>query len=250
MFIHQPVRSLAALASVAVLAVVLGACGPGQTVPPTTSGAILVHHHKLGVVPSTTTTTAPPATTTTSTPTTTTSTSTTTTSTEPKLAAPGPGLIPNHVTAIGDSVMIDQEPDLQQDIPGIDVEATVSFQFYQGIELAQSLRAEHRLGAIVVIGLGTNGPFSTQQFDQMMAACAGASRVVFINVHVDQPWQDEVNAALAADVARYPKVAVLADWEALAAQHPEWFYSDGTHLPIGGPGAQALAALVASKVKG
>lgn len=196
MFIHQPVRSLAALASVAVLALVLGACGPGETVPPTTSGAILVHHHKLGVVPSTTTTTAPPATTTTSTPTTTTSTSTTTTSTEPKLAAPGPGLIPNHVTAIGDSVMIDQEPDLQQDIPGIDVEATVSFQFYQGIELAQSLRAEHRLGAIVVIGLGTNGPFSTQQFDQMMAACAGASRVVFINVHVDQPWQDEVNAAV------------------------------------------------------
>ena len=239
MSIHQPVRSLAALASVAILAIVLGVCGPGQTIAPTTSGAILVHHHKLGGGPSTTTTTAPPPTT-----------STTTTSTEPKLAAPGPGLIPNHVTAIGDSVMIDQEPDLQQDIPGIDVEATVSFQFYQGIELAQTLKAEHRLGAIIVIGLGTNGPFSTQQFDQMMAACAGASRVVFINVHVDQPWQDEVNAALAADVARYPKVAVLANWEALAAQHPEWFYSDGTHLPIGGPGAQALAALVATKVKG
>ena len=41
---------------------------------------------------------------------------------------------------------------------------------------------------------------------------------------------------------------MLADWQGLAAQHPEWFYSDGTHLPIDGPGAQALAALIASKV--
>jgi hypothetical protein len=154
------------------------------------------------------------------------------------------------VTSIGDSVMIDAEPDLQKDIPGIDVRAMVSFQFYAGIGLVQTLRSEHVLGAIIVIGLGTNGPFSSAQFDQMMAACAGASRVVFITVHVDQPWQDQVNAALAAGVARYPKVAVLADWEALAAKHPEWLYSDGTHLPIGGTGAQALAALVASKVKG
>jgi len=144
--------------------------------------------------------------------------------------------------------MIDAEPALEHDIPGIDVQAFISFQFYKGIELVQELKASHDLGATVVIGLGTNGPFSDAQFDEMMAACAGASRVVFITVHVDRPWQDQVNAALAAGVARYPKVAVLADWEALASQHPEWFYSDGTHMPIGGPGAQALAALVASKI--
>ena len=59
-----------------------------------------------------------------------------------ELAEPGPGLVPNHVTAIGDSVMIDQEPDLQHDIPGIDVEATVSFQFYEGIGRVQDLRAQ------------------------------------------------------------------------------------------------------------
>jgi len=241
MSFKQPFRSLAALASAGVLTVILGACGPAQSLPATTSGHLV--HHRLPVG-------AEPTTSTTSTSTSTTTSSTTTTSTVPPLGAPGPGLIPNHVTAIGDSVMIDAAPDLQQDIPGIDVQATVSYQFYQGIGLVQALRSEHRLGAIIVIGLGTNGPFSASQFDQMMAACAGASRVVFITVHVDRPWQDQVNAALAAGVARYPKVAVLANWEALAAQHPEWFYSDGTHLPIGGPGAQALAALVASQVKG
>jgi len=209
--------------------------------PATTSGALPIgvnHRHGDGDGKTGTTTTSDP----------TSSTTSTTTSTVPPLVSPGPGVIPGHVTALGDSVMIDAEPGLQRDIPGIDVEATVGFQFYQGIQLLQTLRAEHRLGAIIVIGLGTNGPFSDAQFDQLMAACAGASRVVFITVHVDQPWQDQVNAALAAGVARYPKLAVLADWAALAALHPDWFYSDGTHLPIGGVGAQALAALVTSKV--
>ncbi|HLN04926.1 MAG TPA: hypothetical protein VK217_01505 [Acidimicrobiales bacterium] len=225
------------MAAVGVLSLILAACGVGQTIPATTSRAlpVVATHHGGGNEPTTTTTT-------------TTTLPAITTTTLPPLGSPGPGLLAGHVTAIGDSVMIDAEPDLKSDIPGIDVEALVSFQFYEGISLVQTLRAEHRLGAIIVIGLGTNGPFSDTQFDEMMSACSGASRVVFITTHVGQPWQDQVNAALAAGVARYPKVAVLADWAALAAQHPEWFYSDGTHMPIGGPGAQALAALVASKV--
>lgn len=241
---RQRTRSIVVLASVGLLGVLLAACGVGQSLPATTSGSLRVvvstHHHRLRSTEPPTTTTSPPPTTTAA-PTTTTTTTTT-------LPAPGPGVVPGHVTAIGDSVMLDSAPDLEQDIPGIDVEAFVSFQFYQGITLAQTLRSEGRLGAIVIIGLGTNGPFSDEQFDEMMSACAGASRVVFITTHVDQPWQDQVNATLAAGVARYPKVAVLANWEALAAANPEWFYADGTHMPIGGPGAQALAKLDASKI--
>jgi hypothetical protein len=99
----------------------------------------------------------------------------------------------------------------------------------------------------VVVALGTNGPITATDFDTMMSDLAGVTRVVFVTVHVDQPWQDPVNAVLEAGVARYPN-AVLADWAGLAAAHPEWFYSDGTHLPIGGPGAQALAALIATAV--
>ena len=34
-------------------------------------------------------------------------------------------------------------------------------------------------------------------FDAMMAILGGASRVVFVNVHVDRPWQDPNNAVLA-----------------------------------------------------
>lgn len=167
--------------------------------------------------------------------------------TSPPLPAPGPGFVAGHVTAVGDSVMLDYQTALQQDVPGIDVQAAVSRQWTTGQALLQQLQAAGQLGAVVVVGLGTNGPITATDFDSMMSVLSGASRVVFVNVYVDRTWQDPNNAVLAAGVARYHN-AVLADWYSLASQHTTWLYSTQTHLPINGPGAQALAALVAGKV--
>jgi hypothetical protein len=169
---------------------------------------------------------------------------TTTTSTLPPAA---PGFVAGHVTAIGDSVMVDYQTPLQADVPGIDVEAAVSRQWYTGVAMVQQLKAAGQLGAEVVIALSTNGPITDADFDQMMSALQGASRVVFVNTHVDQPWQDPNNQVLAAGAARYKNV-VIADWATLAAQNPSWFGSDGTHLAIDGPGTSELAALIASKL--
>jgi hypothetical protein len=169
---------------------------------------------------------------------------TTTTSTLPPAAA---GFVPGHVTAIGDSVMLDYQTPLQADVPGIDVEAAVSRQWYTGVAMVQQLKAAGQLGAEVVIALSTNGPITDADFDQMMSVLQGASRVVFVNTHVDQPWQDPNNQVLAAGAARYKNV-VIADWATLAAQNPSWFGSDGTHLAIDGPGTSELAALIASKL--
>jgi hypothetical protein len=147
------------------------------------------------------------------------------------------------VTAVGDSVMIDYQGDLQTDIPGVVVDAAVSRQWSEGEAILQSLKAEGQLGSRVIVALSTNGPITDTDFDNMMAILSGVTRVVFVNDHVDQPWQDPNNAVLASGVARYPN-AVLADWASLAAQNPQWFGPDGTHLAIDGPGAQALAWLV------
>jgi len=187
-----------------------------------------------------------PTTTTTSSSTTT---STTTSSTVPAVpAAPAPlPPVPGGVFAVGDSVLIDAQGPLATDIPGIQVDASVSRQWGAGEALVAAARARGVSGDIVVF-LGTNGPIATADFDAMMAAAHGARRVIFVTVHVPRDWQDPNNAILAAGVARYPN-AVLADWDAMSAAHPEWFYAgDSTHMPIGGPGAQALAALIASKV--
>jgi hypothetical protein len=142
--------------------------------------------------------------------------------------------------------MLDYASDLATDLPGVDVEASVSRQWSAGETLLQQLRSEGRLGSVVVVALGTNGPITDADFDAMMSVLSGTSRVVFVNIVVDRPWQDPNNQVLASGVTRYPN-AVIADWRSLEAQHPDWVYSDGTHLPIGGSGAQALAALIASE---
>ena len=165
--------------------------------------------------------------------------------TEPPLPAPGRGFVADTVTAVGDSVMIDYEGALTQDIPGVRVTAAVSRWWTTGEAVLQRLESQDALGAVVIVGLGTNGPVSAAQFDSMMSVLSGASRVVFVNNRVDRTWQDSNNAVLAQGVARYPR-AVLVNWYALAVQHPGWLYTTQTHLPIDGPGAQALAALVAA----
>ncbi len=187
------------------------------------------HDVTAATLPKATTTTAP------SPPT------TTTTTTRP----PGPGFNAGHVTAVGDSVMLDYQDPLETSIPGINVDASVSRQWSEGESILQTLKADGQLGADVIVALGSNGPITDTDFNDMMSILGGASRVVFVNVHVDRPWQDPNNAVLASGATRYPNV-VVADWATLAAQNPQWFGTDGTHLAIDGSGADALASLVAS----
>ena len=150
---------------------------------------------------------------------------------------------PVSVTAVGDSVMLDYQDPLETDIPGAAVYAAVSEQWDQGEVTLQQLKSSGQLGSQVIVALGTNGPISSTDFNNMMTILSGVSRVVFVNEHVDQPWQDPNNAVIAAGVSQYPNT-VLADWASLAAQNPQWFGPDGTHLAINGPGADALAALI------
>jgi hypothetical protein len=199
-----------------------------------------------------TTTTAPPTTTTPTTsrptptsPPTTTTVVTTPATTPAALGGSAPGFVAGHVTAVGDSVMLDYQTPLEADIPGVDVEAAVSEQWAAGEEELSQLKAEGRLGAEVIVALSTNGPITTTDFANMMNVLSGASRVVFVNIHVDRPWQDPNNAVLAQGAASYPRVAI-ADWATLAANNPGWFGPDGTHLAIDGTGAQALASLIAT----
>ena len=211
--------------AIAVLALV--AAGTTFVVLETSATSSSTHHLSAATHPRESTTSTAPT--------------TTTTTTRP----PGPGFNAGQVTAIGDSVMLDYQDPLQTSIPGINVSAAVSRQWGDGEAILQTLKSEGLLGADVIVALGTNGPITDADFDDMMTILGGASRVVFVNVHVDRPWQDPNNAVLANGAARYPNV-VIADWATLADQNPQWFGPDGTHLAIDGPGADALAGLIAS----
>ena len=181
----------------------------------------------------------PDPSTTTGAPPTTTAPATSTTTANPTPVA-GP------VTAVGDSILIDMQPNLQADIPGIAVDGLVSRQFETGIGVVQADRAAGTLGSVLVVELGTNGTVTSGDIDAMMQAAAGVKRVVFVNVDVPRSWEQSDNATLAAGVARYPGVAVLADWFSLSSPHPEWFTADQVHLQPAG--AAALAGLIAQEV--
>jgi hypothetical protein len=160
----------------------------------------------------------------------------------PSSTAPVP--VAGPVSAVGDSIMLDIQPDLQAIIPGVQVDGLVSRQFETGIGVVQAERAAGTLGTVLVVELGTNGSVTPSDFDAMMQAAAGVKRVVFVNINVPRSWMAPDNAVLAAGVARYPGVAVLADWNGLSSGHPEWFTPDQVHLQPAG--AQAMADLVAA----
>jgi hypothetical protein len=129
--------------------------------------------------------------------------------------------------------MLGAASELEQDIPGIQIDAAVDRQVSAAINILQADRAAGKLGTVVVIHLGNNGTFTTAQFDEIMQILSGVKKVVFVNLKVPRPWEGPNNAVLAAGVKRYPN-AVLVDWQAASANHPEYFWGDGIHLRPGG----------------
>lgn len=147
------------------------------------------------------------------------------------------------VTAIGDSVMLDGKPLLQKLFPQAFVDATVSRQMTTTIGTVASYARSGALADTVVIGLGTNGPFSSGDLAQMMQAVGPKRRVFWINVHVPtRAWQNQVNALLAAEQAKYPNLHII-DWYHTSNGHSDWFYNDQVHMnPTGNPYYAALIA--------
>lgn len=161
----------------------------------------------------------------------------------PPGAAPVRGAGP--IVAIGDSVMLGSAHALVAAIPGIQVDAVVSRQFAAGTELLRQLAAAGGLGGAVVVHLGTNGPMSDAQFDNLMFALRDVPLVLFVSVRMPRHWEGTVNTVLQAGVQRWGN-AVLVDWHAPSNAHPEYFGPDGFHMNP--TGAAAYAALIAARL--
>jgi peptidoglycan/LPS O-acetylase OafA/YrhL len=153
-----------------------------------------------------------------------------------------PGVPP--VLAIGDSVMLGSANALREHIPGIVVDAVVSRQFGNAINVLQAYRNAGVMAPVVVVHLGTNGAFTDAQFDQMMRIIS-PSRAVFLNARVPRSWEPLVNSRLAAGVARWPN-ATLINWHDLANRHDNYFVGDGFHPAV--LGREFYANIVASAV--
>ncbi|CAH2465581.1 MULTISPECIES: acyltransferase family protein [Bacillus] len=149
------------------------------------------------------------------------------------------------VTAIGDSVLIDIAPYLKNTFPDIRIDAQIGRQLSKAIPVVEQLKNEGDLGNYVIIGLGTNGAFTTEQLVSLIKLIGNERKMIFINTRVPRPWESIVNERLKVTVSEYPNIT-LVDWYAASAGKGDYFAPDGVHLTK--VGAEAYAALVAKAV--
>ncbi|MDP7989403.1 acyltransferase family protein [Bacillus sp. MHSD_36] len=152
---------------------------------------------------------------------------------------------PLTVTAIGDSVMIDITPYLKNTFPDIRIDAQIGRQLSKAIPVVEQLKNEGNLGNYVIIGLGTNGAFTTEQLVSLIKLIGNERKIIFINTRVPRPWESIVNERLKVTVTKYPNVT-LVDWYAASAGKKDYFAPDGVHLT--NLGAEAYAVLVVKAV--
>jgi hypothetical protein len=154
---------------------------------------------------------------------------------------------PNVVLAIGDSVMLDAASDLKQDLgPSTVVDAVVGRQVSDGIARLTAYRSAGWMPNLtaLVIGLGTNGPMSVAQCDQILSLASGVPRVVFVNVRMPRPWEPITNGTLATCTEHEPRLSVVDWYDASAA--PGVLGPDQIHATLAG--ATLYASLVTRAV--
>ena len=103
----------------------------------------------------------------------------------------------------------------------------------------------HRLGSVVVIGVGYNDwqlvyPHDTQL---VLAALrqAGVQRVLWLTLREARHSYIPMDADIRQLAKSNPDVTVV-DWNRYSRSHPSWFGPDGLHLSVAG--ATAMATLV------
>ena len=137
------------------------------------------------------------------------------------------------VTAIGDSVMVDLAPYLTNMLPGIIIDGEVGRQPIYTEPVVEQLRSEGKLGDRVIIELGTNGPFTSDQLNALLDSLGPVQQIVLANTREPRPWQNVVNAILAQVAASRPNVTLI-DWYDASKGHGSFFCPDGVHLEPAG----------------
>ncbi|MDQ1494866.1 MAG: hypothetical protein QOG69_1349, partial [Actinomycetota bacterium] len=170
------------------------------------------------------------------------------------------------VTVIGDSILtavqwnttpmaiLGQGFDLQMEI-GVCRRIEGQSCPFEGGEVPTLIDLVPQLGSsiapTVIVEVGSNDPqdvFAQEVEDAMHVLLHyGVTRVLWVNFHEVQGQYPAMNQALVAAAQRYPELSVV-DWNGAAANHPEWFQTDGIHLVESG--AEAMATLLHNALLG
>ncbi|KRL63547.1 acyltransferase family protein [Lactobacillus psittaci] len=149
------------------------------------------------------------------------------------------------VTAVGDSVMAGASDALKQLMPHALIDAAVSRQMVPTIGIFQNYTNQGALADNVLVGLGTNGPFSMGDVDRLMSIIGKKRHVFWISVKVPRPWQNQVNDLLKQAADKYSNLTII-NWYDYSKDHDSWFYKDQTHPTLSG--AKYYSAYVTKQI--
>lgn len=139
------------------------------------------------------------------------------------------------VVCIGDSVMLGASSALRKELPGCYIDAAVSRYVGEGVRVAEQLKANGKLGQVVLIHLGTNGPIAGYaQYEKLtnkLLEILGPDRDIFwVNFYCpDTTWQDTNNAYLSNTICGYHPNVHLVNWYELVHDKPQLLVGDRIH---------------------
>jgi peptidoglycan/LPS O-acetylase OafA/YrhL len=150
----------------------------------------------------------------------------------------------NKILAIGDSIMMDIGPSLDEKYINITVDGKISRQMVDAVKLAPVYSEFNSTDIAVIIQLGTNGYFTNRQIDSLLDSFSKA-HIYLVNTRVPRLWEKKVNKVLKEKADERENVT-LVDWYSTAVKHPEYFAGDGVHLMP--TGAEALIGLICEAI--
>lgn len=168
-------------------------------------------------------------------------TTTTTTPIPPQLADGTPTGAP--VTIVGESVTLGAREELKRRLPVSTVNAEISRDFIDGVDVVELLASERLLHPTVLVHIGNNGAVPDGELGRLLAA-VGDRRLIVTTVSVPRRWEQQVNARLINFANQHDQVEVL-DWQAVVAADRSLLF-DEVHLTK--PGIQVYAAFLVEAI--
>lgn len=135
-------------------------------------------------------------------------------------------------TFVGDSIMNSAEGELRGKFLNANFDTKIGRQFSKLPSILKEMKAKNQLGDTLVVGLGTNGPISDKDFEEVMKI-AENRKVIFINTKMPDKWMSAVNNKLNEKARQYPNISII-DYNSHFANKENMFEKDKTHLKASG----------------
>ncbi|EER68173.1 acyltransferase family protein [Gemella haemolysans] len=132
------------------------------------------------------------------------------------------------VLVMGDSLTVDIGEKFQELYSGAVIDGKIGRQLYVAVEEAKSYSKYNNENSAVIFQLGTNGPFTESQIEELVKEFDKAD-IYFVNIKVPRAWEKTVNTALKEIQEKHSNVKLI-DWYSVANSTKDLFEPDRVHL--------------------